>query len=395
MMTKGDRLLMLEKVFSPTAPIKEETFFSGRIGQLTRIAEAINQEGQHAIVYGERGVGKTSLANIMTSRLTNIFPVKITCNRKDTFSSLWLKILKKIPHAITTAGVGFKPIERHETVSLDNLIDFESTNLQTELEALLSEYAPSKFLFIFDEFDNIIDQSTRESFADLIKSFSDNVTNTTIVLVGIADTIETLIGSHQSLERCLKQVRMPRMSDPESEHIIETGLSSLNIKISKEVKSKIVDFSSGFPHYVHLICKYGAKEVIINDHSRFTDQYLSTAIHKGIDNTNEQLISAYRKAIVGSSNTLKWQNVLFACASSSIDEFNCFSISDIVEQYNLITGMNLKAGSIAYNLKQICQEERGAILDKIDKGLNTRYRFSNPMMRAFIKLKINCDLEAA
>ncbi|MFI5451353.1 AAA family ATPase [Pedobacter sp. UC225_61] len=392
-MTKEERLAELEKVFSPTAPIKEQSLFSGRFNQLKKTAEAINQVGQHAIVYGERGVGKTSLANTMTYTLTNIYPVKVTCNRKDTFATLWSKIFRKISQSITTSGVGFRPIEKHIEISLDSIIDFESKNVQSEIEAILEEYAPKKFLFIFDEFDNILDSETRESFADLIKSFSDNVTNTTIVLVGIADTIDTLIGSHQSLERCLRQIKMPRMSDPESEHIIEHGLNCLDISISKEVKSKIVEFSSGFPHYIHLLCKYGAEEIIMNDHTDFTEAYLRIAINKGIENTNEQLISAYRKAVVGSSATIKWQNVLFACAEAPLDEFNCFSLSDIIDQYNQITSMDRKAGTIAYNLKQICQEERGSILQKLDKGIIVRYRFSNPMMRAFIKLKINSDYQ--
>jgi energy-coupling factor transporter ATP-binding protein EcfA2 len=390
-MTKGERLQLLDKVFSPTAPIKEETFFSGRIGQLRKIVEAINEEGQHAIVYGERGVGKTSLANIMTSSFTNLFPIKVTCNRKDTFASLWTKTFKKIPNSSTIAGVGFKPVDRHQSQAWDSVIDFNGANLSTDIETILAEYTESRFLFVFDEFDNIVDHNARESFADLIKSFSDNVTNATVILIGIADTIETLIGSHQSLERCLKQVKMPRMSDEESEIIIANGLSALSIDISDNLKDKIVEFSSGFPHYVHLLCKYGAREVLVNDGTEFGEEHLQIAINKGVENTNEQLISSYRKAVVGSSNTIKWQNVLFACAQSPVDEFNCFSISDIIEQYNLITNLSIKAGSIAYNLKQLCQDERGAVLDKIDKGLNTRYRFANPMMKAFIKLKISIE----
>lgn len=390
-MTKGEKLQELDKIFTPTAPIKENIFFQGRIGQLQKIADAINTEGQHAIVYGERGVGKTSLANIMTHSLTNVFPVKVTCNRKDTFASVWGKVFKKIPSSTTTTGVGFKPMDRHKEVSLDTLVNFESPHIQSDIESILQQYVPQKFLFVFDEFDNILDQATRESFADLIKSFSDNITNTTIVLVGIADTIESLIGSHQSLERCLKQVKMPRMSDSECGSIVETGLNSMNISITKDVKDKIVEFSSGFPHYIHLLCRYGCRDIIKNDDVEYTEDYLGIAINDGIDNTNEQLISSYRKATSGSSNS-KWQNVLSACANSPIDEFNCFSIPDIMGEYKKIVGsFDLKSGTIAYNLKQICQDDRGSILEKIDKGPSTRYRFSNPMMRAFIKLKIDSD----
>src|SRR5690606_8272481 len=135
-------------------------------------------------------------------------------------------------------------------------------------------------------------------FADLIKSMSDNNTNSTIVLVGISDSIENLIGNHQSLERCLKQVKMPKMKDDECEEIIINGLNKLGIGIDNKVKEKIIEFSSGFPHYVHLLCKYGAKEIIENEKRIFSDPYLSIAISLGIENTSEQLRISYRKAIL-------------------------------------------------------------------------------------------------
>jgi Holliday junction resolvasome RuvABC ATP-dependent DNA helicase subunit len=31
--------------------------------------DAINQQGQHVLIYGERGVGKTSLANVLSGFL--------------------------------------------------------------------------------------------------------------------------------------------------------------------------------------------------------------------------------------------------------------------------------------------------------------------------------------
>lgn len=390
-MTKELKLKLLSSVFSPTAPIKKQDFFSGRINQLEKVCDAANEFGQHAIVYGERGVGKTSLANIMTESLTNLYPIKITCNKKDTFSTLWLQAFQKIQFATTTDGIGFKPENKKSVQNLQKALNPKSESFQFDVLNQLNSLSNLKFLFIFDEFDNITDQEIRESFADLIKSFSDNNTNTTIVLVGIADDIDSLIGEHQSLERCLKQIKMPRMSNAESEQIIEKGLSRLEIQISENIKNSIVEFASGFPHYIHLLCKYGAKELIENNKTEFTKAYLDIAIKKGIENTNEQLKSSYRKAAVTSSTSYKWINILYACALSPLDNYNCFEKAQILKNYNKLTGKSVKGDSISYNLKQLCTEERGEILKKIGKGLNSRYRFTNPMMRAFIKLKIKSN----
>ena len=384
----NEKILLLNKAFSPSSPIKKSDFFSGRITQIDKICDVINEDGQHAIVYGERGVGKTSFANIISESLTNIYPIKITCNKNDTFHTLWKQAFNQIQFSKTIAGLGFKPEIKKELVNFGNTLDINSDYFNNDIINCLNSI-PNKFLFIFDEFDNIEDLKTKSNFADLIKAFSDNNINTTIVIVGIADDISDLIGSHPSLERCLKQIKMPRMSDKESEEIILKGLSKLELTISDNIKNKIIEFSSGFPHYIHLLCKYGAKELIENEKKDFGDAYLTIAIRKGIENTNENLKSSFRIATINNSTSEKWMYILYACALCSLDKYNCFERSKIVELYNVITRKKVNGNALSYNLKQLCTSERGDILQKVGKGLHSRYRFTNPMMRAYIKLKIN------
>lgn len=388
-MNKKEKLLLINQVFSPTSPIKQKDFFFGRINQLNKIADAINEEGQHAILYGDRGVGKTSLANIMATSYTNLYPVKITCNRLDNFKTLWENALDSVQFSKTTMGIGFDPQQTKEIVKIGNQIKNVSELRPNHIVQILNSLPGGRLLFIFDEFDNVSTKKARATFADLIKSMSDNNSNSTVVLVGIADSIESLIGNHQSLERCLKQVKMPKMRDEECEEIITTGLNRLDLTIDKKVKEQIIEFSSGFPHYVHLLCKYGAKEIIENDKKNFSPAYLNIAIRQGIENTSEQLRISYRKAILTSNSSSKWRDLLFACAVVKIDEFNAFTITEVVNEYNSITGKDVKNGSITYNLNQLMTENRGDVLVKLGKGMSTRYMFQNPMMRAFVKLKIN------
>jgi Cdc6-like AAA superfamily ATPase len=86
-------------VFTPGAPINEKDLFAGRQGQVEKIIDAVSQRGCHAILYGERGVGKTSLSNMISAFLANrtAFVISRTnCDISDSFSSLWMKALKDI-----------------------------------------------------------------------------------------------------------------------------------------------------------------------------------------------------------------------------------------------------------------------------------------------------------
>src|ERR1017187_1498602 len=53
------------KVLQPRTPITNRELFAGRWSQLTTVADAVAQPGLHVAIYGERGVGKTSLANVV------------------------------------------------------------------------------------------------------------------------------------------------------------------------------------------------------------------------------------------------------------------------------------------------------------------------------------------
>jgi len=383
-----ERLFQLGKVFSPTSPIKEKDFFYGRKNQLQQIVDAVNQTGQHGIIYGERGVGKTSLANRIAKSLTNLYPAKITCNKQDTFKNIWKRVLNKVQYSKTTRGVGFKPTVQEHIISLGDFISNKKKVSVADIEGIIQSFPKTKFLLIFDEFDNITQNNIRSAFSDLIKTLSDNVDNITIVIVGIADNVENLIGNHQSLERCLMQINMPRMSDSELNEIITSGIDRLEMIIDEKVVKEIITFSSGFPHYTHLISKYTAKSALERQSIEINQEDLQKAIEKSIENTNEQLRMTYRKAIISTSSTSQWKDVLFACALAESDEFNCFSTTDILVQFNKTTGKDSKRENITYNLGKFCKEERGAVIEKIGQGRNFKYRFTNPMLKPYIKLNM-------
>ena len=52
----------IRKVFTPHIPVDEVSNFFGREDEAARLVSVINSPGQHILVYGDRGVGKTSLA---------------------------------------------------------------------------------------------------------------------------------------------------------------------------------------------------------------------------------------------------------------------------------------------------------------------------------------------
>lgn len=388
-MNKQQKLNKIRAVFSPVSPIKKQDLFFGRINQLNSVCDAINEQGQHAILYGERGVGKTSLGNIMVTQLTNVYPVKITCTRDDDFKSLWYRAFQNIPLAETTQGIGFDAEKQTSYSALANNLNSIESLLPANIEYLLKPVMGNRILFVFDEFDNITKNRVREQFADLIKSFSDNVENITVVIIGISDNVVNLIGNHKSLERCVKQIKMPRMQPNELGAIIDNGIKALELRINKDTRKKIIDFSTGFPHYTHLLCKFSCKECIEKEKITVTNSHLERAIERSIENVQEQIKDAYRKATFSSATESQWEEVLMACAISDADEYNFFTIKEITDNFSKISGKAKDKINISYNLGRLCSEERGLILEKFSIDGSVKYRFTNPLSKAYVILKLN------
>ncbi len=67
-----DRIRAVSSAFTPGAPVGQLEMLAGRADQLTDIVSAVSMRGQHVGLYGERGVGKTSLATVLAEYFTII-----------------------------------------------------------------------------------------------------------------------------------------------------------------------------------------------------------------------------------------------------------------------------------------------------------------------------------
>ncbi len=383
-----EKLQIINEIFSPSAPIESISLFVGRTAQVTKIKEAVEERGQHIVTFGSRGVGKTSLANIVRDLFKNVSTVKVTCNRSDTFRTIWDRAFSKTKFVISDKTVGFNPSVKDQVIRL-YLPEKEDITAH-DIEEVLSDVY-NTMLIVFDEFDSISDPETRIKMADTIKSLSDNIFNITIMIIGIADNVDELLGHHSSLERCIKQIYVPIMNADESYQIIENNLPLVSLKIEKDVADRIVEYASGFPHYVHLLCKYSSQLAITEGKKTINHEHLNWAVDESISNSSQSIVSAYHLA-VKSSNRKKnqFEDVVYAC---SLIESNTreFSSDDVIKIYNKLTASENKPETINYNLGMLCKEERGEILIKTVQAGEQKYAFKNPLMKAFVKLKVHAE----
>src|SRR6266508_4047486 len=103
-MDDGQRYRLMAEInvtFTPGSPIDTQDLFAGRKRQRTKLMNTIFQKGEHAILFGERGVGKTSLANILFDLLVimgkfSCQRAKVNCAGGMSFEAIWRSIFKQL-----------------------------------------------------------------------------------------------------------------------------------------------------------------------------------------------------------------------------------------------------------------------------------------------------------
>jgi Cdc6-like AAA superfamily ATPase len=376
------------KVFTPTAPIDEKALFAGRIGHVRQVLDVVNQRGQHAIIFGERGVGKTSLANVLSDFLggpsNSVISPRVNCDALDDFASVWKKVLGEIQVAAKKRLPGLQPRTIEESFSARELLESGSPNdVQKALQKVAESALP---IVIIDEFDRLRSE-VKAVFADTIKALSDHAVEATVILVGVADSVDELIKEHHSVERALVQIRMPRMSKEEIEEIIHKGLTRLTMTIDADAIDRVALLSQGLPHYTHLLGLHAAREALDRDSKNVMNQDVEVAIRKSLDQAQQTIRSAYHKATMSPRRDNLFAEVLLACAVSSVDEMGYFAASDVRNPIRTITRKQYEIPSYSRHLKDFCEERRGPILQRIGGKRRTRFRFVNPLMQPFVVMQ--------
>src|SRR3954468_6578163 len=101
---KFRRKALIHSTFTPGTPVNRLDLFSGRDKQINTVLGAVFSPGQHVAIYGERGVGKSSLANLIYDMVVgtgkhNFIPARINCSAVISFHEIWREIFKQIQTA--------------------------------------------------------------------------------------------------------------------------------------------------------------------------------------------------------------------------------------------------------------------------------------------------------
>lgn len=381
-------------IFTPYKPIMVKELFFGRSKEVESIIKQLNTPGQHSILFGERGVGKSSLANItaeLLKILTNDKLIIKRCDSHDNFETIVEHLLNEVGINLQVSSTQYQKAEGGKAglgiLCVSAGIASETTNTTNvkgcEERASSPSWVAQKVkninaLFLLDEID-VVNKEEKWKVAELIKQLSDEGSCLKFLIVGIAETASELTHGHESVQRCLKETYLRKMNDAEIENIVMNGEKKLGLNFALSAVRKIVTVSSGYPHFAHLLALKAAESAIGEERKEIQLGHIHQATDDATGDAEGSLRTKYNET-VRSSNTDEFKKILVAATIIKKEEFTA---TDLRDSYKQIMGLSVNQSWLNNYLQKIVANDSSAILRRLAKGV---YKFSDPRMPSYIKL---------
>jgi len=375
----------LWQAFTPSRPKYAGRFFAGRQSELQRVITAVEENQDCIIIYGPRGIGKTSLANVIAeaARRVGYLVIRYPCTSGTTFEEIFRGLLRNLP----SESLGRANRVRYSDVqSFEQLLppdEFGPTELAEALSLLKLDHA----IMIIDEFDRVESEDLKNQLAEAIKNLSDAAARVTLIIVGIARSLERLVGMHPSIQRHLVAIQVPLMEPSEIQRVILAGEQASGIHFDDDTRDKIVSFSKGLPYYAQLMALHAGRVALGRDSSTVEMADLRTALGKILEEEDPLIKESYEIATSDETNQFV-VDVLYAAAAARVDRYGTFLAADAAKIVVNDEGKKIREIALHKALSRLSQGDRNQVIEKWKTSASkTRYTFVFQTMRHYVLLK--------
>lgn len=396
--TRGQFEAVLRTTLSPTTPIRSPEFLRGREQNLEVIRRALVQPGRHIFIHGDRGVGKTSLAQTAAfeHQSASQAPILLGCDPSSTFyqlaHDLVNRVLKVDPTVAKTTkqkkiGLALTRLsaEHQQSIETGRVPEFKSMNDVVAAVEFAAARHSSRPVAIVDEFERITDPSQRTLFADFIKQLGDQSVSITLIFCGVGASLDELLDTHHSCYRYLTTIQLERLGYEPRFEIIDGAAKALGLEVDSNSRFRIAMISDGYPHYVHLLTEkllweaFGDESEIRQTEAR----HYKAAVRAAVNDIAQRLKAIYEKAIL--KYNADYEEVLWAVVDHH--ELKRRS-SDIYDSYCRIMkarGLSpMSREKFNTRMNALKKPNHGAILKATRQGW---YEFQENFVRGYVRLR--------
>jgi hypothetical protein len=271
------RMRLLE-AFTPSQPVGDRKRFAGRTEILTQLIRAIEEQRLHTVIYGARGLGKTSVLHVLAqaARDARYLVVYVSCGSDSNFDEVFRTVAASIPMLFhSTVGPTSQEVEKGKMLA-DILPD---TPISARVASdFLAKIVGTRVVIVLDEFDRSEAPLFRRDVAELIKNLSDRLVRVQLVIAGVAANLVELIEHTPSIQRNIYALQVPWMTVSEVRMLIKNGEELGGVRFDENATRAVVTAAHGSPYIASLISLNAAIFALESGHTNVTGENAAAAI---------------------------------------------------------------------------------------------------------------------
>lgn len=403
--TKDEFGRKLATVVNAATPVRSIQHLKGRDPQLEEIERALYAVGRHIFIFGDRGVGKSSLAATAAyqHQSPDAEPIFVSGSPDETFQSIIANIAiqalgrsklvnTKRQESASIEFRGLKWSSGYEVSTTDLAAQIKSIGDATELLKQVALKHSDKPTVVLDEFDTIPDQAERAKFASLLKQLGDQSIDLKFFITGIGHSCQELLGAHQSAHRQLATIELMRLSFEGRREIVEDAAKAFDLELDDNINWRIALISDGYPYYVHLLVEkmlWAAFDSDKEDPKLSWDEF-HDGLRVAVRETNAELRQPYEKAVLQRPPEL--EDIVWSTADGE-DLFR--SLDSMYSSYKEVIASRTDRPEVdraKYSelVRKLKDASYGSILKPIT-GRNGWYEFKEKMLRGYVRMQAEAN----
>lgn len=391
----------IAEVVSPAQPISSVEFLKGRDDELQDVERALFAPGRNVFIYGDRGVGKSSLAATAAFQYQSAeaTPIFVGGAKDETFVSMIANIANqalgrsrlhttKMTRGLALDWRGLKWSWGQELSVKEVSSQLATVGDAVDLLAEVASVHSKSPVVVIDEFDQIGNPDERNRFAALLKHLGDRGIPLKLIFTGIGSSISDLLGAHHSATRQLAQIELGRLGWIPRREVVIQAAQRFGLEVDPNVAWRIAIVCDGFPHYIHLITEAmlwqaaDDKEVC----EELTMEHYHLGLRKAIAMVSMSLQEPYRLAVLHRDKEL--EDIVWATADG---EDLWRSTRDMHDAYTVIAEKRqrldvLDRSSFTKILGRLKTKSYGEILQAVPNRPGW-YTYTEKMVRGYVRMQ--------
>lgn len=415
-------MLLPNDVFTPgRLPIKPTNVYAAR-GDAEALFLKTLKRGMIPVVFGEYGVGKTSMARYaLRDKEAEGLLVNIESVADKTLEDVFTRCLEKLGYSVKTKRIdGASSTYTHEqsgqaevgasgwikALVASKRIRANGATTQSEEQFVVTSPTDSRIIEICESagVSLILDElhrATADFASDLskfIKSYGNaNCHRFKIVLLGTSSDANRLVSSDPGIDRLVQEVHLKSMTKPESEYVVTKGMHDLAIKIDQPIVDRIVKTSVGSPSILQYLSLEVAETAFPRDSRICRLDDVQAALNAFVETKEARLYRQY-VAAVESVGDFKYRKQILRAMAECEDEY--VTMEMIRTRVSVYLDSDIPSTTLSGPLRQLKEDRYGPVLTDVERpdgaGRLANYTtFKDPALKAFIRLQLLREAEGA